>query len=82
MILIRFQSTPIFTALLTKKGLFSLGVKRLGHEADHLPPPNAEVKNAWVYLHSSKTPSCRGAQFKTSQGLNLMLMLSSHIFGI
>jgi hypothetical protein len=26
-------------------GSLSLGVKRLGHETDHLPPSNAEVKN-------------------------------------
>jgi hypothetical protein len=27
----------------------SLGVKRPGSEADHSPPPSAEVKNAWSY---------------------------------
>jgi hypothetical protein len=27
----------------------SLGVKRLGREADNLPPSSAEVKNAWSY---------------------------------
>jgi len=26
----------------------SLGVKRLGREADHSPPSSAEVKNAWA----------------------------------
>jgi len=26
-----------------------LGVKWLRHETDHLPPPSAEVKNAWSY---------------------------------
>jgi len=30
-------------------GALSLGVKRSGREADHLPPSNAEVKNAWSY---------------------------------
>jgi hypothetical protein len=30
-------------------GNLSLGVKRLGLEADHLPPSSAEVKNAWSY---------------------------------
>jgi len=25
----------------------SLGIKRQGREADHSPPSNAEVKNAW-----------------------------------
>jgi len=30
-------------------GALSLGVKRLGHEADQPPPSSAEVKNAWRY---------------------------------
>jgi hypothetical protein len=30
-------------------GAFSLGVKRLGREADHSPPSSAVVKNAWSY---------------------------------
>jgi hypothetical protein len=30
-------------------GALSLGVKRAGREADHLPPSSAEVKNAWIY---------------------------------
>jgi hypothetical protein len=25
------------------------GVKRPGHEADHLPPTSAEVKKMWIY---------------------------------
>jgi hypothetical protein len=35
-------------------GVFSLGVKRLGREADHSPPPSAEVKNAWSYTSTSQ----------------------------
>jgi hypothetical protein len=31
------------------QGLFPCGVKRPGHEADHSPPSNVEVKNAWSY---------------------------------
>jgi hypothetical protein len=31
------------------QGLFPLGVKRPGREADHSPPSSAEVKNAWSY---------------------------------
>jgi hypothetical protein len=27
----------------------SLGVKRLGRETNHSPPPSAEVKNVWSY---------------------------------
>jgi hypothetical protein len=30
-------------------GAISLQVKRPGREADHSPPPSAEVKNAWSY---------------------------------
>jgi hypothetical protein len=30
-------------------GTLSLGVKWLGHEADHSPPSSAKVKNAWSY---------------------------------
>jgi hypothetical protein len=40
----------------------SLGVKRLGREADHSPPSSAEVKEwAELYLHSPNTPSWCGA---------------------
>jgi len=34
---------------------FSLGVKQLGHEADHSPPFSAKVNNAWSY---TSTPIC------------------------
>jgi hypothetical protein len=37
-------------------GVLSLGVKRPGHEADHSPQCNAEVKNACSYIF---TPSIR-----------------------
>jgi hypothetical protein len=49
-------------------GALPLGVKRSGCEADHTPPYSAEVKE-WVelYLHSSNTPSWRGAQLKKRQ---------------
>jgi hypothetical protein len=34
-------------------GALSLGVKQLGHEADHSPPSSAEVKErVELYLHS------------------------------
>jgi hypothetical protein len=46
-------------------GALSLGVKRKGREADHSPPSSAEVKECVeLYLHSSNTPSWRGAQLK------------------
>jgi hypothetical protein len=37
-------------------GVLSLGVKRLGREADHSPPSSTEVKNAWSY---TSTPQIR-----------------------
>jgi len=30
-------------------GALSLGIKRLGREADHSLPSSAKVKNAWIY---------------------------------
>jgi len=39
--------------------ILSLGVKRLGLEADHSPASIAEVKNAWSY--TSTPPIRRGA---------------------
>jgi len=30
-------------------GALSLGIKQLGHEADHPLPSSAQVKNAWSY---------------------------------
>jgi hypothetical protein len=30
-------------------GAVTLAVKLPGREADHLPPTNAEIKNAWSY---------------------------------
>jgi hypothetical protein len=36
-------------------GALSLGIKWLGHEADHSPPSSAEVKNAWSYISTSPT---------------------------
>jgi hypothetical protein len=34
-------------------GAFFLVVQRPGREADHSPPPDAEVKNSWTYITSS-----------------------------
>jgi len=33
-------------------GAVSLGVRRLGREADHSPPSSSEVKNAWSYTYT------------------------------
>jgi hypothetical protein len=43
-------------------GALSLGVKRLGCEADHSPPPSAKVKERLeLYHHSPNTPPWCGA---------------------
>jgi hypothetical protein len=43
-------------------GALPLGVKRLGREADHSPPSNAEVKECVaLYHHSPNMPLWRGA---------------------
>jgi hypothetical protein len=34
-------------------GVLSPGIKRQGHEADHLPPVSAEVKKIWMYTSTS-----------------------------
>jgi hypothetical protein len=57
-------------------GALSLGVKRLGREADHSPPSSTKVKE-WVelYLHSPNTPSWSGAQLSTWTTFSLPLLL-------
>jgi len=40
---------PIQPAVQWVPGTLSLQVERPGREADHLPPPSAEAKNAWSY---------------------------------
>jgi hypothetical protein len=41
---------PTHPAIKWVMGALSPGVKQLGHEADHSPPTNAEVKNTWIYI--------------------------------
>jgi hypothetical protein len=52
------------------------GVKRPGRKPDYSLPSSTEVKE-WVelYIHSSNTPSCRGAYLSTETTL-LFLLLS------
>jgi hypothetical protein len=55
-------------------GALSLGVKRPVREADPSPPSSAEVKECVkLYLHSSNTPSWRGAYLSTRTTLSLPL---------
>jgi hypothetical protein len=58
------------------KGALSLGVKRLGREADQLPATSAEVKECVeLYLHSPNTPSWRGALLrKAEEKLNYLYL--------
>jgi hypothetical protein len=58
-------------------GGVSLGVKRPGRKADHLPPSSARVKEyVELHLHSPKTSSWRGAQLKKSTRTILLLHLT------
>jgi hypothetical protein len=73
----RTAQGPTQPAIQWVPGALSLGVKRPGREADHLPPSHAEVK---AYLHSRNTLSWRGAQLKKeSTGTILPLPLSLHL---
>jgi hypothetical protein len=46
-------------------GALSLGVRRLGREADHSSPDSSKFKKlVEPYIHSTNTPSERGAQLK------------------
>jgi hypothetical protein len=62
-------------------GALSLGVKWVGHEADHSPQSSAEVKE-WVelYLHSPNTPSWCGAQLKHRDNFTLLLPLDNVVY--
>jgi hypothetical protein len=59
-----FSSSPLpdrrwgLLSLLTngyRPGVLSLGVKRLGREADRLPPSSVHVKKAWSCTSTSHT---------------------------
>jgi hypothetical protein len=55
-------------------GALSLGVRRPGHEADHLSPSGAEAKEyVELYLYSPSTLLWRVAHLKRSTGTNLPL---------
>jgi hypothetical protein len=53
---INFRVRPTQPPVQWVPGSLSLVVKRPGREADHSPPSNAQVKNAWSY---TSTPSVR-----------------------
>jgi hypothetical protein len=58
-----------------------LGVKWPGHEADHSPSSNTEVKE-WVdlYFHSPKTPSWHGAQLEKKHSDNFTFPINNFIY--
>jgi hypothetical protein len=59
------------------RGALSLGVKRLGCEADYSSSSSAEVKECVeLYLHSPNTPSWRGNQLKKVQGQLYLYLLT------
>jgi hypothetical protein len=60
-------------------GALSLGVKQLGHEAEHSPPSSAEIKE-WVelYLHSPNMPSWHGTQLKNILTYPSFMIISHH----
>jgi hypothetical protein len=47
---------PTQTPIQRAPGAISLGVKRPGRDAEHLPPSSAKVNNAWSY---ASTPPIR-----------------------
>jgi hypothetical protein len=56
-------------------GALSPWVKRPKREAGHSPPSSAEVKECMeLYLHSSNTPSWRGAYLSTGTTLPLLYL--------
>jgi hypothetical protein len=46
---------PTKTPVKWVPGVLSPGLKRLGHEADHLPPTSAENKNEWSHTSTPHT---------------------------
>jgi len=68
------------------RGSLRGGVKQPGHEADHSPASNAEVKECVeLYLHSPNTSSWGGGQLRKSTGTSLPfcnLYASSNIISV
>jgi hypothetical protein len=54
------------------QGAISLGLKRSGREADHLPPSSAEVKNVWSYTSTPQYAFMTGCSVKVVHVLNLI----------
>jgi hypothetical protein len=55
-------------------GALSLGAKRPGHDANHSPPPSAEVKNAWSYTSTPRYALMAWRLVKDRDGFTLPCM--------
>jgi hypothetical protein len=56
-------------------GALSLGKKRPGREADHLPPSSADIKESVeLHLHSPNTPPWHGAQLKHRDNFTFIVL--------
>jgi hypothetical protein len=70
---------PTQTPIYYLPGAFSLGVKRLGREADNSPPSRTEIKNAGNYTSTPQYASWRGAQLnkhRVNFTLTLRILIS------
>jgi hypothetical protein len=60
-------------------GVLFLGVKWLGHEADHSPPSSDEVKNVWSYTSVPQYTFMVWCSIKKIMGITLPLKYSSNL---
>jgi hypothetical protein len=60
-------------------GALSLEVKRLGHKAEHSPPPSAEVKNVCSYTSTPQYTSMAWCSIKNTGTTLPLCMVSEHI---
>jgi len=61
-------------------GALSLGVKRLGREAQHSPPSSAEVKEfVELHLHSHNTSSWHGVLLRTAKLYLYLILVTSKL---
>jgi hypothetical protein len=60
-------------------GALSLGVKRQGREADHLPPSSAEVKNEWSCTSTPQYAFMAWCSVKAQRQLYLYLIAASNV---
>jgi len=44
------------------------------HEADHVPPSSAKVKNVWSCTSTTNTPSWHGAELKYRYNFTVLVL--------